>query len=313
MSIAVIDCGTNTFNLIVVELDTAKKQQKIYSDRIAVKLGEGAINQGFIAPAAFERGIAAIEAFSNKLGMYEVERVLAFATSAIRDASNGRDFVKQIEDRFQIRIEVIDGNREAELIYYGIRQAVQLGDHVSLIMDIGGGSNEFILANKDQIFWKQSFNIGAARVLEKFRHSNPITPAEKKEIQAYLCEQLQPLIAVAEKIKPEELIGSSGAFESLIEMTHGELGGEPLTSEKTEYEADLQKQHQISEMVQKATLEERKNIKGLLAFRFDMIVISCIMVDLILDLLEIKRMRVSTFSLKEGALAEYLHQLENQQ
>lgn len=311
MRIAVIDCGTNTFNLMIIELTGKNKYVKIESARIAVKLGEGAINKGFIAPAAFSRGIKAIENFKEKCEEYKVDTVLAFATSAIRDASNGPDFAKEILERFKIALTVIDGNREAELIYLGIREAVKLGDEVSLIMDIGGGSNEFILADKDKIFWKQSFNIGAARLLEKFRHSEPITQAEQNEIEAYLEEQLQPLFEACKEFGPVELIGSSGAFESLIEMINGELNGEALTSLKTEYEPDLREHYKITELVRTSTREERRKIKGLLPIRFDMIVISCIMVDLILKHLELKKMRVSTYSLKEGALAEYIQKSEN--
>jgi len=311
MRIAVIDCGTNTFNLIIIELLNQKKYERIYSTRIAVKLGEGAINKGYIAREAFLRGIEAIAVFRQKFGEFKVDRVMAFATSAIRDASNGAEFVKEVREKFNIEIQVIDGNREAELIYFGIREAVKLGEGISLIMDIGGGSNEFILANNKKIFWKQSFNIGAARLLEKFKHSNPITITEKNEIEAYLKEQLQPLLEASMKIAPVELVGSSGAFESLVEMIHGELGGEPLTPEKTEYEPDLAEHFKISALVQTSTLEERKKIRGLHPIRFDMIVVSCIMVDLILNLLQFKKMRVSTYSLKEGALAEYIQNLEN--
>ena len=310
MRLAVIDCGTNTFNLIIVELLDKKKYQKIYSTRIAVKLGEGAINKGYITPAAFVRGVEAIALFRQKFGEYCVDSALAFATSAIRDASNGQEFILEIQDKFDIEVTVIDGNREAELIYFGIREAVQLDDQVSLIMDIGGGSNEFILANKEKIFWKQSFNIGAARLIEQFKHSNPITEKEKNEIKTYLTLQLQPLVEASKKFNPVELVGSSGAFESIVEMIHGELGGEELTSRKTEYETDLVAHSKISKKIMASTLDERRKIKGLTPIRFDMIVISCIMVDHILNLLQLKKMRVSTYSLKEGALAEYIQKLE---
>jgi len=311
MRIAVIDCGTNTFNLLIIELINGKKYERIYSTRIAVKLGDGAINKGYIMPAPFFRGIDAIGTFREKFGDYKVDKALAFATSAIRDASNGIEFIKEVYDKFDIEITVIDGNREAELIYFGIRQAVALNHQVSLIMDIGGGSNEFILANKHEIFWKQSFNIGAARLLEKFKHSNPITESEENEINSYLEEQLQPLIEACKKIPPVELVGSSGAFESLVEMIHGELGGEELTNVKTEYEPRLSDHIKISERVRASTIEERRKIKGLIPIRFDMIVISCLMVDLVLNTLKLNKIRVSTYSLKEGALADYIHNLES--
>ena len=311
MRLAVIDCGTNTFNLIIIELLDGKNYTKIYNTRIAVKLGEDTINKGFIAEIPFNRGIAAISSFKEKCLEHKVERVLAFATSAIRDADNGIDFVKTIKEKFGIEITIIDGNREAELIYYGIKEAVELTDEISLIMDIGGGSNEFILANKNQLFWKQSFNIGAARLLELFNYSDPITNTEILTINNYLTQQLYSLTKAVAKYKPTELIGSSGAFESLIEMIHGEFGGEMLTTNKTGYHVEPEAYTIISKLVKSSTLDQRKKIKGLVPIRFDMIVISCLMIDFILNLYQIKKLRVSTYSLKEGALADYIHKLAN--
>jgi exopolyphosphatase / guanosine-5'-triphosphate,3'-diphosphate pyrophosphatase len=310
MKLAVIDCGTNTFNLIIIELSDDNKYEKLFNTRIPVRLGQDSINDGFIAEVPFMRGIDAISTFKHHIKKYNVQKVLAFATSAIREASNGEQFVKEVNDLFDIEINVIDGNREAELIYYGIKGAVDLDDKVSLIMDIGGGSNEFILASKNRIFWKRSFMIGAARLLEKFPHANPITEEDKNKITAYLGEQLQPLFLAAKDHPPYELVGSSGAFESVVEMINGELGGEPLIPEKTEYLVDLQQNRQVSELVYNSTLEQRRNIKGLVPMRVDMIVISCLMINFILDSFNFNRMRVSTYSLKEGALLDYINKLE---
>lgn len=310
MKVAVIDCGTNTFNLVIAEVFDKVRYNKLYNTRIPVKLGEAAINSGYIAEAPFERGIEALRLFGDRIRKLGVEKVLAFATSAIRDASNGTLFVKRVKEELNIDIMVIDGNREAELIYYGIRGAVALRPGLSLIMDIGGGSNEFILANKDGLYWKQSFKIGAARILDKFPHSNPITNDEIKAINLYLQDELEPLIEIVKENKPLELIGSSGAFDSIIEMIHGEYGGEPLRAEKTEYDVDADLYRRIVDRIMSSTLEERKKIKGLVPMRFDMIVVSCIMIDLVLKIINTNKMRVSTYSLKEGALMELMQQMK---
>ena len=310
MRLAVIDCGTNTFNLVIVELSDKPGYKKVFSTRIPVKLGENTINEGFIAELPFNRGLQAIASFKRNCDEYSVTKILAFATSAIRDAANGKQFVQEVKIQCEVTISVIDGNREAELIYFGVKEAVKLGNETSLIMDIGGGSNEFILANKEQLLWKQSFNIGAARLLEKFKQSDPITKTEIQNITDYLSEQLLPLTEAVKLYQPVELFGSSGAFESFIEMIHGELGGEALSADKTEYELNLQAQSKISQLVKMSTCEERKKIKGLLPMRFDMIVISCIMVDFILHNYGLKKTRVSTYSLKEGAISDYIHTLE---
>lgn len=305
MKIAVIDCGTNTFNLIIVQL-TGERYNKVFATRIPVKLGEGYIEHGIIAEKPFQRGIDAFAVFHRHLNEHNVEKVLAFATSAIRDGSNGKEFVDTVRELYSIQIDVIDGNREAELIFYAVKEAVHLAADTSLIMDIGGGSTEFIIANENGILWKQSYNIGAARLLQKFAPSDPVTVEEKNLIKDYLESQLVSLFIATEAYKPVELIGSSGAFESIIEMIHGELGGQTLDNEKTEYHINLTEHFTISQRVIKSTMDERKKLKGLVPMRYDMIVICCLMVDFILTSLNLDKMRVSTYSLKEGALIDHL-------
>src|SRR3954469_814717 len=126
MRLAIIDCGTNTFNLLIVEMQQAHNYTRIFNTRIPVKLGEGAINKGFIAAEPFNRGIEAIRAFKDEIKNYGAEKTIAFATSAIRDANNGAEFVAQVKQQLGMEIQVIDGDREAELIYFGIKEAVKL-------------------------------------------------------------------------------------------------------------------------------------------------------------------------------------------
>lgn len=307
--LAVIDCGTNTFNLLIVEtLDNQYK--KVYKTRIPVKLGEGTINLGYINTEAFERGILALNNFKSICVNYNVNEIYAFATSAIRDALNGVEFVTAVKTKFNIIIKIIDGNTEAELIYFGNKQAVPLNDKISLIMDIGGGSNEFILCNKDKIFWKQSFKLGAARLIEKFKPEDKIKPETIEALNNYLNTELIDLHNACENYIPIELIGSSGAFDSIIEMIHGELDGELLDEQKHCYDIDLQKFNIISDKIINSTNEQRKKIKGLIEMRIDMIVISCILIKNIINKLNLQNMRVSTYSLKEGALYKILNKIK---
>jgi exopolyphosphatase/guanosine-5'-triphosphate,3'-diphosphate pyrophosphatase len=306
MRLAIIDCGTNTFNLLIIEVDPNLKYSKIYNDRISVKLGQGSINHGFIDKEPYSRGIEALKKFKRDIDKYEVTKVLGFATSAIRDAKNGVQFINQIKSETSIEITIIDGEREAELIYLGNKEAVQLTPNTSLIMDIGGGSNEFILANNNGLLWKQSFPIGAARMLEKFNPSDPITSAEISAINNYLAEELEPLIIASKKYKPFELVGSSGAFDSVIDIICDNFNGEPVCESKTCYEINMYSYNNVSRLIINSSYNERKNIKGLVEMRIDMIVISFIMIDFILNSLNLNKMRVSSYSLKEGALIDYI-------
>ena len=306
MIFAIIDLGTNTFNLLIAEKLPNCSFKKIFNTKVAVKLGEGTINEGIISDVPFQRGINALKQFQQYILDHNVEHVYAFATSAIRSATNGNDFVIQAKKVAGISIKVIDGNEEADLIYHGNKMAVNLSESVSLIMDIGGGSTEFILANKTTIFWKKSYLLGAARLLEKFKLSDPLTKFEEEEFNLYLKNELVSLFEAIKSFAPTELIGSSGAFDSLIDVVSGKFNTPELTDYQTEYALDLKHYHAISAMIKSSTLKERYHIKGLIDMRVDMIVISVLLIDFILKELNLSKIRVSTFSLKEGVISEKL-------
>ena len=306
MIFAIIDLGTNTFNLLIAERLPNSTFKKIFNTKIAVKLGQGTINKGYISDVPFQRGINALKQYQQYLLDYNVEHTYAFATSAIRSASNGKEFVTQAKKIAGISITIIDGNEEADLIYHGNKMAVNMNDQVSLIMDIGGGSTEFILANNTEIFWKKSFLLGAARLLEKFNPSDPITTIEIDYFNNYLKQELRPLFNAALTFKPHELIGSSGAFDSVVDMIAGEFDSEEINDIQTEYQINLSHYSYISQKIIGSTLKERYHVNGLIDMRVDMMVISMLLIDFILHELHLSKMRVSTFSLKEGVINQKL-------
>lgn len=305
--IAIIDLGTNTFNLLIVEAGSDKTYQHVFQTKISVKLGEGGINKGFIAPVPFNRGIEALKMHKQTIEKHNVEKVVAIATSAIRGASNGLEFVARAKEECNIDIQVISGDTEAEMIYYGVRDAVKMDDKISLIIDIGGGSTEFIIANKNQIFWKQSFLLGVARLLEMFNPSDPITDEEKQTFVAYLNQELQPLFNAIQTYPITELIGSSGSFDSIAEMVAHRFYSPHIFDGKTEFIFNLDDCAAVHETILKSTNAQRLQMKGLVAMRVDMIVISSILVHFILKSFSIPQMRLSTYSLKEGILFEILN------
>ncbi len=144
--------------------------------------------------------LLAIQNHMEIIKKYEVEEIRAFATSAIRNASNGEEFVEEVEERqFGFRVRIIPGDREAELIYKGVRQAIPLDEKKVMILDIGGGSNEFIICNQKGIIWKHSFELGMARILELFDLSDPITHEEIMALESYFSQELHSLFDSGEK------------------------------------------------------------------------------------------------------------------
>ncbi|HET6225811.1 MAG TPA: phosphatase [Bacteroidia bacterium] len=302
--VAIIDLGTNTFNLLIVQFDAEKKFKILCQTKISVKLGEGGITKGFIAPEPFQRGIDALKMHRLTIQLHNADKVVAFATSAIREASNGKDFIAKAKEITKIDVEMISGEREAELIYLGVRDAVKMTDEVSLIIDIGGGSTEFIIANNDTVFWKKSFLLGAARLLEIFNPSDPIKTEEINAITTYLKQELKSLFEAIKKFPVTELIGSSGSFDSLAEIIAYRFYTPDVLKDKTEFTFHIPDCAAVYSTLMKSTKKDRLEMKGLISMRVDMIVISSILVHFILVELGIHKMRLSTYSLKEGVLHE---------
>lgn len=309
MRISVIDLGTNTFNLLIVETGDDLSYKILYSNKLPVKLGKTGIDKKEIRPDAITRALNALEKQLQIIQEHHVERTFAYATSAIRSARNGEQFVKMIHQRFNLEVEIINGDREAELIYYGIRQAVKLNNEKVLILDIGGGSNEFIIANHEKIFWKKSYPLGVARLLAKFKPSDPISIEEIEFISNYLEEHLSDLFDEFRKHQITTLVGASGSFETIMAMIRADDPDfESETSTLPEAaDIDLEDFENLYQKLINSTLKERKQMKGLESMRIEMIVVATLIVKFIIQKLKLRRLIQSNFALKEGVVYEILN------
>ena len=306
--LALIDLGTNTFHLLIVELPVAPETKPLVllRTKVGVRLGEGGISQGEIAPEAYARALHTLAGFREEMELHGVSETRATATSAMRVTRNGPDLVRDIFAQTGIEVSVIDGDREAELICAGIRQAVPLGPEPHLLLDIGGGSVEFIIADDTTIFWKQSFEIGAQRLLDKFfPDPSGVFPAEAVAAeQRYLNTVLEPLIEAVRRYRPVGLVGASGSFDSLADMQGGQLRPEAdlppytelaLSSFQASYRHLLAGNH-----------AQRAALPGIMPMRANMLVVASVLIDYVLGITEITRIRASAYALKEGLLAEML-------
>lgn len=307
--LALIDMGTNTFHLLITEVDENGQLRELVKTKLPVRLGQGGISNGAIAPEAYDRAIRTLKDFRKQIDAHEVETVRAMATSMVRNASNGEDFVKDVFKQTDIQIEVIDGDREAELIYYGVRSAGVLNGATSLVMDIGGGSVEFIICNLQEIFWKRSFEIGAQRLMDQFFTQDPIPAASIETEKAYLREKLQPLTEAVAKFKPSVLVGSSGTFDTICDIDALSKGD--TTRQQNQPAATVlstEDFYKIHEQLLHKNHDERLAIPGMLEMRVDMIVLASIAVDFVLQQYSLNEIRVSAYALKEGLLQKVLEE-----
>lgn len=301
MTAAILDFGTNTFNLLIAE-PSGNTFRVLYSGKEAVKLGRGGIHKNTITPEAMERGLHAISRHMETIRKYGATEIRAFATSAMRNASNGKVFAGMIRERFGFDTRIISGSEEAELIYEGIMASVDVGNRTAMIMDIGGGSNEFIICNAERILWRHSFELGMARIIEQFTVSEPITPEEIRAIEDHYDRALQPLFREAATFKPTLLIGASGTFDTLAAMAAHRFG---ITAAEGASNVPVDPDHyrRLHQLLLTSTAEERLKMPGMEPVRVEMIVPATIFINFVFNRCGLTSIIQSQYALKEGVMA----------
>lgn len=293
---AVIDLGTNTFHLLIASRQGDRGLQEIYRERIFVKLASEGIEK--IGPQACRRAVAAIVHFKSILDDHKIRTVRAIGTAALRTASNGTDLVKDIYQKTGITIELISGDEEARLIHKGVTHAVPLSKENGLIMDIGGGSVEFIIASQQGVQWAQSFPIGVAVLYKEFHHNDPISTSEISVMYASLTKKLQPLFQQLKKHPVTSLIGASGTFDVVEKFLTKENSFSLYASVPT------QKFYPFSQKIIHTTVDQRLAMEALPDSRADLIVVALLLIEFILKQLNINTIYTSAYAMKEGILLD---------
>lgn len=301
MRVAVIDLGTNTFHLLIVEADGHGNFKEVYRERRFVHLAEDGIHT--IGKTPFNRAIKTMNAFAIKIIEHQAQKVKAKGTAALRRASNGAALKAAIKSKTGIEIETISGADEARLIYVGVREAVTMYDLPMLIMDIGGGSVELIIANKDKIFYAESFPIGVAVLYERFHKSEPISQQEMATMQTFLAETLAPLTNVMQQHNIKSIIGSSGTFDVLERILPS------FKPSKFSAHIEFATLRPFYEAVINATLKERLAMPKVPKHRAQLMVVAILLLNFVIEQYNIQDLIISNFAMKEGMIREALNEL----
>ena len=301
MCVAIIDLGTNTFNLLIAELNE-ESFEIIHKEKRAVKLGKNGINNGRIAEDAFLRGIDAMDYYANVISKFATQKTIATATSAMRDSVNAPDFIQAVKDKTGIEIQVISGQEEAELIFHGVEKLIpnQVNDYV--IMDVGGGSTEFILVHNRELHWAKSYDLGVSRLLDWLSPSDPISQADIDKLITRLNDELSEVFEKIEALNLTTLVGCSGSFDSVHDMLVAKnKKGEP--SHKLIFsEISISQMAELHNELLLSTLEQRLNWQGLVQMRADMMVVSSILMNHVIMRSNVPQLFRSDYALKEGLL-----------
>lgn len=288
---AVIDLGTNTFNLLIADTQT---RQVLFQTKEGVAIGMGGINEKRLSPAAIQRAFEALQKFKDKCDALEVNAIRAIGTSAMRDATNANELIEKVATELKISIEVISGLQEAELIYKGVALSHTF-DEPALIMDIGGGSTEFIVADLKGPILAHSFDIGVSRLFQLFDYQDPLSIQDIERVENYLNQHCAHFF---KQQLPKVLIGASGSFETFYEL----MAQAVFDPQGAAVQVDASEFKFMLDHIIASTQAERNANPHILEIRKRMAPLAAIKTRWVLKIAQIEHIYISPYSLKEGAL-----------
>jgi len=304
--ICVIDLGTNSFHAIIVDAHPNGSYQVVDRLKEMVRLGQHGLNANRLPDDAMDRGVQALRRIKLLAEGWGAREYLAFATSAIREATNGGAFIDRVRKTLGLRIRPISGTQEAELIFEGVRRAVDLPGP-SLIVDIGGGSVEFIVAVKGAPVHAVSLKLGAARMTERFIQHDPMSDDEQAALRAHYQETLSAVAEIAREHGVTTIVGSSGTMQALARVTIYRGGDDERSIFQQTLAVD--ETRDALQWVIQASIAQREARPAIEERRADQIGAGAVLLDTIFDLIpEVTQFRVSSHALREGMVSHYIDQ-----
>lgn len=311
LRLAAIDIGTNSIHMIIVELRPDLSFHTIDRAKDMIRIGDGSITTKLLSKEAMDKGAESLIKFKKlaELKGVDAEHIIAIATSAVREARNGGDFMQMIETTVGIKTRIISGEEEARLIYLAVRRAVDISTRKALMIDVGGGSVEFIVGDARKPYLMESKKLGVARMTERFVTTDPISMKERRELEQHFYDELRPVVKKATDIGYEFAIASSGTAENIAAMIEAEKNRLPADLQPetlNHYTLSREEFREFFERVIRMKSSQRKTLVGLDVKRSDLIVPGLILFDVMMKLFGINELVISEFALREGIVIDYL-------
>jgi exopolyphosphatase/guanosine-5'-triphosphate,3'-diphosphate pyrophosphatase len=308
--ITAIDLGTNSFHAVIVDIFADGTFETVDALKEMVTLGRNGVGHS-LTQEAMDLGIDTLKKFKVLSDSYRVEQILAYATSAIREAPNGGEFIQRAIDEVRIKIMAIPGKMEAELIGHAVQHALNLGQHKALIMDIGGGSTEFIIADQSNFHYLDSQKIGVSRMTSDYIKSDPVSKKELKILEDAYDLRLQGLLETIRNHKIALLVGTSGTMQNIAAMIAAD---KKLKTSVTlnEFEYTSTDFFSFYERFIKMDRKKRLEVSGLDPKRVDFIVAGAVLMNRLLRLTGIERIKTSTQAMREGIILRFIKKERNE-
>jgi exopolyphosphatase/guanosine-5'-triphosphate,3'-diphosphate pyrophosphatase len=308
--LAAIDIGTNSIHMVVVRVNAALPTFTIIAkEKDTVRLGDCDPKTGDLTPAAMGRAIAALQRCQKLAKSFNAEHIVAVATSAVREAPNGRDFLKQVYAELGLFVNLISGYEEARRIYLGVLSGMEFNNQPHIIIDIGGGSTELILGDSHEPRSLSSTKVGAVRLSAEFITTDPISNSEFQYLQAYVRGMLErPVEELLAHLEPGEqprLVGTSGTIETLAIIHAREKLGmvpNPLNG----YQLSRKDLKEMVKRLASLSYAERAAIPGMSDRRSEIIVAGALILLEAMTLLGVESLMIGERALREGVIVDWM-------
>lgn len=314
MRLAAIDLGTNSFHLVVAETKPNGSFRIVASEKEMVRLGESGADMKLLTEEAMERGLACLRRFKAIIAARKVKAIRAIATSAIREAENRDLFIRRARAEVGISIDIVSGVEEGRLVYLGILQALPFFAKRALVIDIGGGSTEYVIGERGSVKYITSLKLGAIRLTKKYALAERPSLRAIENARKHIIGELTPSARVIRKRKYAVAAGSSGtvlAVAAIIAaMKSGTTGSQSLNTRLNNFTFTIAEVRQVfQKLLAAGSVLDRKRIPGLDERRSDIIIAGTLILEESMRLLGIKELTVSSYALREGIIYDYIHQL----
>lgn len=303
--LAVLDIGTNSIHMVLAEVEPDFSYKILDRYKDVTRLGDGTFKTHRLPEAAMRRGLDVIKTQVTLARNKGYKRIRAVATSAVREAKNGGEFLKAVSKQTGLTVRVVTGQEEARLIYLGVQHSMELPDKPVLVVDIGGGSVELVAGNREVMLQGQSVKLGAIRLKDLHLHRDPPTDSTVEELQRTIDMEID---AALQRLKTKEfhqVIGTSGMIGNLAEIVHLRRTGKPLPQINLAT-VDLKEIAQTEELLKQTSLKDRIGIPGLDAKRADLLLPVTMVLRTLLQRIGHETLTVSDKAIREGIIYDFI-------
>lgn len=299
--LAAIDIGTNSFHLVVAKVDEKGIMKVLTRDKEVVRLGKSSTDMKYISEQAMQRGISTLKRFKLICDSFKAE-IRAVATSATREALNKEEFITRVYEATGIKIEVVSGFEEARLIYLGVLQALPVFKDKILLIDIGGGSTEFLIGEKGNVLYANSIKVGAVRLTEKYFTEGKFRKESIEEARLYVKSMINHIVRDIKEAEYSAVIGTSGTITNAGMIINAD--GKIEADENYNYNNFTYDRKSLNTAVKKifscVKISELKEINGMDADRSDIITAGTVILEQIFSELNLEKITLSNYALREG-------------